>query len=512
MTSSSKTAVTNEKKIVYMQNGERKTIPESQAIHMLDSIAQQDLPRALGYYLNLSNENPHAERLLESFYQTLFDMFMFEQLLELTSARLERIPSCTTSFSWKMNALQHMFRNHEAIDLLEAITQGNPDNVLSWNSLGRFQNDVGNFQDATACFNKAVEIKPSFAAAHWNRSAHSSNIDADLKAVKKLIASNEVDLKDTHYLHFTAYRYCEKLERYDDAFEHLQIANAMKRRTFDYDLSAELTIDENAKAVFNTELMQSLEKPDKSDLRPIFIMGMPRSGTTLVEQIIASHSNVAGGDEYTALANAIMQSQRQSDFNGQIDQWLATRNSDDWQKMGRIYEHNMRFVRGDKKVFTDKNQFNHRSIGIIQASLANAKIIVLDRNPMDVAFGCYRQLFGGQGGRFSYQLDELAQLYSSYMRLIDYWESVTDGLILRVQYEDLVQNQKTVTEQILQFCNLEPQHQCFEFYKTERTVKTLSASQVRQPMFTQGIERWKKYQTQLQPMLRELEKAGLVEC
>jgi hypothetical protein len=130
---------------------------------------------------------------------------------------------------------------------------------------------------------------------------------------------------------------------------------------------------------------------------------------------------------------------------------------------------------------------------------------------MDVAFGCYRQLFGGRGGKFSYQLDELAQLYASYMRLIDYWESVTDGLILRVQYEDLVRNQQTVTEQILQFSNLEPQHQCFEFYKTERTVKTLSASQVRQPMFTQGIERWKKYQTQRQPMLRELEKAGLFE-
>jgi hypothetical protein len=140
----------------------------------------------------------------------------------------------------------------------------------------------------------------------------------------------------------------------------------MKRRTFDYDLSAELSIDENAMAVFNTELMQSLEKPDKSDFRPIFIIGMPRSGTTLVEQnlvelIIASHSKVAGGDEYTALANAIMQSQRKSDFNGQIDQWLATRNSDDWQKMGRLYEHNMRFVRGDKKVFTDKNQFNRHS-------------------------------------------------------------------------------------------------------------------------------------------------------
>ncbi|MBL4674203.1 MAG: sulfotransferase, partial [Arenicella sp.] len=374
-----------------------------------------------------------------------------------------------------------------------------------------FQNDVGNFQAAKICFNRAVEIKPSFAAAHWNRSAHSTNIEADLKAVKKLIASNDVAQNDTHYLHFTAYRYCEKLELCDEAFEHLQIANAMKRRTFDYDLGAELAIDKNAKAVFNIELMQDLETPDKSDLQPIFIMGMPRSGTTLVEQIIASHSKVAGGDEYTALANATMQAQRQSNFNGQVDQWLASRGTDDWQKIGRLYEHNMRFVCGDKKIFTDKNQFNHRSIGIIKASLANAKIIVLDRSPMDVAFGCYRQLFGGQGAKFSYQLDEIAKLYASYMDLIDYWESVTDGLILRVQYENLVQDQQSVTDQILQFCQLEPQHQCFEFYKTERTVKTLSASQVRQPIFTQGIDRWKKYQRQLQPMVRELETAGLLE-
>jgi len=500
----------HEQLLVYHQNDERKTMPESQALYMLDSIVQTDLARALTYYHSLTEENPHAEQLLKAFYQLLLDMFMLEELLQVTSARLKRIPGCTISFSWKMNALQHMFRNHEAIDMLEVVAQANPDNALTWNSLGEFQRDVGNFEAAKACFDRATDVAPSFAAAYWNASAYSTNAETDLKKVRSLISSDQVAERDIHNLHFCAYRHCENLEQYDDAFEHLQIANGLKRRAINYDVAAELAIDENAKTVFTPERLKGLDSGMKSKLRPIFIMGMPRSGTTLVEQIIASHSEVNGGDEYTALANAISRAQRQSNFDGPVDQWLSSRSTNDWHEIAKLYEHNTRFVRGDKKVFTDKNQFNHRSIGIIKASLANAKIILVERNPMDVAFACYRQLFNGQGAKFSYQIDELVKIYASYLSLMNYWESHTDGLIMRVRYEELVADQVGVSEKLLNFCGLELEQACVDFHETQRAVKTLSASQVRQPIFTQGIDRWKQYENQLEPMRIALEKASLL--
>ncbi len=500
----------SERLIVYLQNDERKTIPESQALYMLESIAQTDLARALSYYHKLTEENPHAEQLLIAFYQLLLNMFMLEELLQVTSARLKRVPGCTTAFSWKMNALQHMFRNHEAIDILEVVAQANPDNALTWNSLGEFHRDVGNFEAAKACFDKATEVDPSFARAYWNASAYSADAEADLSKIKSLISGQQVAERDIHNLHFCAYRHYENMGQTEDAFEHLQIANGLKRRAIHYDVDAELAIDESAKTVFTPERLGSLEDGWSSELRPIFIMGMPRSGTTLVEQIIASHSEVSGGDEYTALANAVSRAQRQSSFAGPVDQWLSSRTTKDWHEIGRLYEHNNRFVRGDKKVFTDKNQFNHRSIGIIKASLANAKIIMVDRNPMDVAFACYRQLFNGQGAKFSYQIDELVRIYTSYLSLMEYWETHTNNLIMRINYEDLVTDQVAVSTKLLNFCGLELERGCIDFHKTQRAVKTLSASQVRQAIFTQGIDRWKHYESQLEPMRIAMQNAGLV--
>jgi hypothetical protein len=235
-------------------------------------------------------------------------------------------------------------------------------------------------------------------------------------------------------------------------------------------------------------------------------MGMPRSGTTLVEQIIASHSQVAGGDEYTALSNAIMRAQRHSQYSGSLEQWLRTLDSRDWARIGGYYEDNMRFVRGDKKVYTDKNLFNHRAIGIIKASLPNAKIIVVDRHAMDVGFGCFRQLFGGDGAKFSYRFDELAAMLASYNALMRYWQSVTDGLLMTVKYEELVTKPKATIENILDFCGLRVEQQCFDFHTTQRTIKTLSSAQVRQPIFQSGLGRWKQYEQQLQPLIAEFEK------
>jgi tetratricopeptide (TPR) repeat protein len=509
-----------EKLIVYMQDDERKTISESQAVSMLEGIAEDDLPRALGYYLSLTNENPHAEILLERFYQTLLDMFMFAELFDVTNLRLKRLPNCKHSLNWKVVALQQMRRNDEAIELLEAITTSDPNNLLAWNSLGRLHNidNQNTFQNkdldanklrtnrAARCFDKAILLKPSFAIAHWNRSKLSQDPTTDLASIKNIISNNSVPENEAHTLHFSAYRLCEKLSQHEEAFEHLLIANAMKRRTLKYDLSAELADDESTKAIFSPEFLQHNNAGYQSTFRPIFIMGLPGSGTALVEKMVSSHSEVAQGGDQTVLASTVARAQKQSNFNGSINQWLTSRTSQNWKQIGQLYEHNARFVRGDKNVLTDRHAFNLRSIGLIAASLPNAKIIVVDREPMDVAFECYRQLFDHQASNFSYQFDELAHAYASYINLIDYWESHTDGLILQVRYEELIHKPQAISEGIMQFCDLELQESSFEIEQFEQADKSVCMSMSDQS----NIGAWKQYEAQMQPMSRELKKLGLI--
>lgn len=477
---------------------------------MLERIAEQDVQRALSHYHRLTQDNPLAIRLLNAFYQQLLDLFLFEDLLAVTTARLAKHPNCKVTFSRRLDALQHMFRHQELIESVEAVVAVNPDEPTLQNILGVHYTEIGEHERAKTCFDNAIRLDPYFAAAYWHRCDFSLDAEAELDQLTRVIHSDNVTTANAHFLHFAAYKLAEKLQQDAIAFEHLHIANGLKRRTFNYDLAKELAIDEEAKAIFDVDFMRTVEPATEIGLKPIFIMGMPRSGTTLVEQIIASHPEVAGGDEYTALANAIKQVQMTSQEPMPVNRWLASRTGQDWAKVGRAYAHNMRFVRGDKHIVTDKNQFNLRSIGVIKASLPRAKVIVVERAPMDVAFGCYRQLFGGQGAKFSYQYDEIAASFASYTNLVDHWQSVTESSLLRLRYEDLVSQPETVIKQLLTFCELPDHPACYAPHESKRVVKTLSAKQVRQPIFSHGIDRWKRYATQLAPLADQLTRAGVL--
>jgi tetratricopeptide (TPR) repeat protein len=237
------------KPIAYVQNGMRKEISEDHALYMLESIANHDMQRALGHYLKLCNANRHAQRLLWKFYATLLDMFMFEELLAATNERLEKLPQCGVSMWWKINALQHLFRNEEAIAYLKEIEQSHPNDPLIKNTLGTFYQDVGDFEQARTCFEHAIALDPNYGPPHWHRSELSVDASADLAKVRAVIAAAKVPQQESHYLHFAAYRYFEKLGHTNDAFECLLAANAMKRQTFDYDVRHETNADTSAKQI-----------------------------------------------------------------------------------------------------------------------------------------------------------------------------------------------------------------------------------------------------------------------
>jgi hypothetical protein len=233
---------------------------------------------------------------------------------------------------------------------------------------------------------------------------------------------------------------------------------------------------------------------------------MARSGTTLVEQILSSHSEVIAGDERPDLLNATAEHLHTKRNTEPYPYWAKGFNEQDWQAIGQRYLATTADLQGGK-MFSDKWLSNYQAIGLIHLALPDAKIIHLQRRPMDNLFGCFKQLFG-QGIGYSYDLVELAELYHAYRQVMTHWNEVLPGKILHIQYEELVTNQQQTTEKMLQFLSLDWDQNCLDFHRNKRPVKTVSSSQVRQPMSRQGIDSWRRYEDQLEPLRQRLVELG----
>jgi hypothetical protein len=235
---------------------------------------------------------------------------------------------------------------------------------------------------------------------------------------------------------------------------------------------------------------------------PIFIVGMPRAGSTLLEQILSSHSMVDGTMELHNILNLAKRLRgRFEDPNGtpRYPKILAELDDDYFARFGKQFIDDTRAYRGDAPYFIDKMPNNFFHIGMIRLILPNAKIIDARRNPMACCFSGYKQLFG-EGQEFSYNLTDIGNYYRQYVKLMNHWDEVLPGYVLRVQYEDVVDDLESQVHRILEFCELPFEDGCVDFYKTQRSIRTPSAEQVRQPIYKSGLEQWRNYDEWLAPL------------
>jgi hypothetical protein len=244
------------------------------------------------------------------------------------------------------------------------------------------------------------------------------------------------------------------------------------------------------------------EAPD-----PIFIVGMPRAGSTLLEQILSSHSQVDGTQELPNILSAVHQLRsRNKDFDRlNYPRAIADLSADELSEFGRTYIEDTRTHRQEAPFFIDKMPNNFRHIGLIKRILPNAKIIDARRHPLSCTFSCFKQLFA-EGQEFSYNLEDLGHYYRDYVGLMDFWHQCFPNEILHVQYEDVVDDLETQVHRILAYCDLPFEDACLNFWKTERAVKTPSSEQVRQPIFKSGVENWQDFETHLAPLKQALGK------
>jgi hypothetical protein len=307
--------------------------------------------------------------------------------------------------------------------------------------------------------------------------------------------------EDRYHLCFALGKAFEDAGEFAESFRYYERGNALKKSASRY---RPQSVERNTRlqtAICTREFFVSRRGVGCSSTDPIFIVGLPRSGSTLLEQILASHSKVEGTKELAEIPRMVLelQGREPDDENPRYPRTLADLNPEDLCKLGEKYLSITRVYRTAKPFFIDKMPNNFRHIGLIHLILPNAKIIDARRGAMACCFSNFKQLFAA-GQEFTYDLGDIGHYYRTYVELMAHWDSALPGKVLRVEYEDVVGNLEANVRRMLEFCALDYEPQCMEFYKTERSIRTASSEQVRRPIFKEGLEQWRNFEPWLGPL------------
>ena len=375
-----------------------------------------------------------------------------------------------------------------------------PDYADAHANLGLALESLGRLDDASRAFEKAIEHAPTVAKFyHWlfhskKAVAGDRQLTAMIELAQRVASLSRAEQID---LHFGLGKVYADIEQYDLSFRHLLEGNALKRKEIAYNESAMLATLDRVRAVFTPELMQSKQGLGNRSAKPIFILGMPRSGSTLIEQILASHPCVFGGGELNYFNRAVKAQVRS------LEQ-IGTFADEDLVRLGTQYLCGIQNVAPNAERMTDKMPSNFRFAGLIHLALPNARIIHTRRDPLDTCVSCFSTLFA-RGQPFAYELGELGRYYRAYEQLMDHWRAVLpDDVMLEVRYEELVADFGAQARRIIAHCGLAWDEACLAFDKTQRPVKSASAPQVYQPLYNTSVGRGSHYGNLVRPLLDAL--------
>ncbi len=418
---------------------------------------------------------------------------------------LARDPACVTAHIGIGNVAHGRGHSEEAILHYAKGLGIDRSHVDAHSKLGEALLALGRIREAEAAFERAVELAPRHAGHYWNLALsrrfaeHDQHFLTMQRLARNLDRLNQEEQVDLHFALGKAFADVGDPHR---SFEHVLAGNALMRRRVAYDERVALARFERIRSTFTADLMRGRAGQGDATCVPVFIVGMPRSGTTLIEQILASHSKVFGSGELremSGIAERIGGAEKPV-----FPEAVATMSDHELNAVGREYVHAVRRMAPTAERITDKMPGNFALLGLIRLALPNARIIHACRDVRDTAFSCFSLLFSG-GHTYSYDLAELGRYCRAYLDLMQHWREVLPGAMLEVRYEDVVADLETQARRIIAFCGLEWEHACLEFHRTARSVRTASAAQVRNPIYQTSIGRWRAHESALQPLLRSLE-------
>jgi len=381
-----------------------------------------------------------------------------------------------------------------------------PDHPLAHTNLGQILMFQGNFDDAMAHYTQAIAIQPDCAEAQFNRAEIKTfhHGDADLAALEALAERNGLPPDRRPFVHFALAKALEDTGDYVRAFEQLRKGNDLKRGQIDYDEKKVMERFRRISAVFNSGLFDRFQGEGDLSPVPIFVVGMPRSGSTLIEQILASHPLIHGAGELMDFAMSANDVLTAGGRQVRYPECVPGLDGVTLRQIGEVYRSRLPALAHGKSRIVDKSPANFPSIGLIRLVLPNARIIHTMRDPIDTCVSCYSKLFVF-GQHFSYDLAELGRYYHRYWELVNHWRSVLPpDAMLDVVYEDVVNDLEGQARRLIDYCGLPWDDRCMDFHRTSRLVGTASAVQVRKPLFRSSLQRWRRYEDRLAPLLDEL--------
>ena len=428
-----------------------------------------------------------------------------EAALAACDQALEFDPALTAAHNTRGLVLRDLNRLDEAMVSYRRSLELQPDSPDAYNNLGNALRDLGRMEEAEASYLRALEIKPDYAGVYRNlMMVHKTVPDDELVASMEHLYSRPDTTPDSRiHLGFALGKAYSDLETYTKAIPCYQEANRLMRATFEYDLEKDARKVEFLRGLFTPEYMSRYVTTGATDDTPVFIVGMPRSGTTLVEQILASHPQVAAAGELPFVEQLVAQNQADAGQN-RMD-WLTDADPGVLAVMGNEYLQRIRaYGRPGVRHITDKMPANFWYVGFIRLILPNARIIHVRRDARDTCLSIYTYWFSGHHN-YAYDLTELGGYYRLYVALMEHWKQLLPGQIHEISYDILVQDLQGEVRRLLAYCGLQFDDRCLAFHETRRAVKTASFAQVRQAVYQTSRGRWKPYEHMLQPLLSALE-------
>jgi len=403
----------------------------------------------------------------------------------------------------------------EAFERAAALAPGNAHVIFNRATVRRF---LGQLAAAEADYDRVIALRPADFEAYKNRSdLRAQTADRNHVAeLEGLAARGFADWRSEVQIRYSLAKEYEDLGDYRKSFDELRQGARKRRENLRYDVANDVsTVDwiiDAFPAAVATGGVHTCRVPAHAagaHAAPIFIVGLPRSGTTLVDRILSSHSQVRSAGELSDFALSLVARVRSESGNEKLPRReLVARSAHvDFAALGREYLARARAVVAEGR-FTDKMPLNYLYCGLIRRALPNAKIVHLTRHPVAAGYAMYKTLFK-DGYPFSYDLDEIAQYYIAYRKLMDHWSAVMPGAVYSLNYEDLVADQIDETRKLLEFCGLDWEDSCAEFHRNPSATTTASASQVRRPIYGSSVSQWRHYAPQLAPLSSALESAGI---
>jgi len=457
------------------------------------------------------------ERALElapDYYQGWMDIGMARQEQDKTDAAIEAYRNVMRLEPHKPNGytsagtIYAMIGEHdEAMNLLEKAVEIDPGNFGALSGMGHVLKTVGKQEEAIARYRECVQHNPDHGETWWSLANLKTFrfTDDDIAVMEKRAARESLVEEQRASFFFALGKAYEDKQDYDTAFSYYDKGNANRRERETYDPVQTVDLHDSFIETFSKEFLAERRGVGCQSNAPILIVGLPRSGSTLIEQILASHPDVEGTHELPDLgrvARSIGLHREDRKVYPGVTPFL---DDAEFAALGEEYlRRTERHRETDLPRFTDKLPNNFAHVGFLSLILPNVKVINARRHPLDSCLGSFKQMFA-RGQPFTYDQFELAEFYAQYQRLMDHWHAVLPGTVLDVQYEDVVDDLETQVRRILEHCELPWNDACLRFYENERAVKTASSEQVRKPIYSSSKHLWRRYEAHLGPMIEVLE-------